>query len=134
MNSAVKLCWQSSVLSNGMAHSKEDGFHLNGWRTDRRNWGDIKNIIKSLTTKIYHGYDEISVKLITICSPYICSPLTYICNSSLPLGLLPDRLKYREIIPLSKKDDKANKSNYRPISLLTTFSKAFEKKQCSFNF
>ena len=94
-----------------MAHSKEDGFHQNGWQTDRHDWGDIKNIIKSLTTKIYHGYDETSVKLITICSPYICSPLAYICNSSLSLGLLPDRLKYTDIIPLFKKDDKANKSN-----------------------
>jgi len=97
-----------------MARSKEDGFHLNGWRTDRCNWGDIKNIIKSLTTKIYDGYDEISAKLIKICSPYICSPLTYTCSSSLSLGLLPDRSKYAEIIPLFKKGDKANMSNYRP--------------------
>ena len=62
-----------------MARSKEDGFHLNGWQTDGCNRGDIKNIIKSLKTKNYHGYDEISVKLLKICSPYICSPLTYIC-------------------------------------------------------
>lgn len=107
-----------------MARSKEDGFHLNGWQTDGCNRGDIKNIIKSLKTKNYHGYDEISVKLLKICSPYICSPLTYICNSSLSLGLLPDCLKCTEIIPLFKKGVKANMSNYRPISLLTTFFKS----------
>jgi hypothetical protein len=32
-----------------------------------------------------------------------------------------------EVVPLLKKRDKKNMSNYRPISLLTAFSKVFEK-------
>jgi hypothetical protein len=42
-------------------------------------------------------------------------------------GIFPDDLKYSEIRPLFKKGDKSNTSNYRPISLLTSFSKLLEK-------
>jgi hypothetical protein len=37
------------------------------------------------------------------------------------------RLKYSEINPVFKIGDKSDMSNYRPISLLTSFSKIFEK-------
>jgi hypothetical protein len=43
------------------------------------------------------------------------------------LGIFPSRLKYSVITPLHKKNDKRNVLNYRPISLLTSFSKLFEK-------
>ena len=35
-------------------------------------------------------------------------------------------LKYSIIKPLFKKGDKTDPSNYRPISMLTSFSKVFE--------
>jgi hypothetical protein len=42
-------------------------------------------------------------------------------------GVFPDRLKYATIVPVYKKGDNYNVSNYRPISILTTFNKIFEK-------
>ena len=42
-------------------------------------------------------------------------------------GTFPTRLKFAEIKPIFKKVDKNVISNYRPISLLTSFSKIFEK-------
>jgi hypothetical protein len=88
---------------------------------------EIQNIIKSLKTKNFHGYDEIYTKILKINSPFNSSPLTYICNKSLSSGIFPDRLKYLEIKPLFKKGDKQNISNYSPISNLTSFSKVLEK-------
>jgi len=88
---------------------------------------DIRNIIKSLNTKNSHGYDKVSTKLLKLSSPFILSPLTHICNKSLALGIFLDRLKYSEIKPLFKKGDKLNISNYRLISLLSSFSKVLEK-------
>ena len=42
-------------------------------------------------------------------------------------GVFPSRLKFAEVTPLFKTGEKNNVCNYRPISLLTYFSKIFEK-------
>jgi hypothetical protein len=42
-------------------------------------------------------------------------------------GIFPTRLKCAQIVPIFKKGDKEQPTNYRPISLLTSFSKVFEK-------
>jgi hypothetical protein len=69
----------------------------------------------------------ISTKLLKISATYICSPLTYICNKSILSGIFPDHKKFSIIKPIYKTRDKTNPTNYRPISLLTSFSKVFEK-------
>jgi exonuclease III len=88
---------------------------------------EISRIIKSLKTKNSSGYDEISNRIIKISLPFIISPLTYICNAILCAGVFPDRLKFAVIKPLFKKGETQNVANYRPISLLTSFSKIIEK-------
>jgi hypothetical protein len=87
----------------------------------------IYSIIKALKTKNLYGFDEISTNLLRISANYICSPLTHICNKSILSGIFPDRMKYSIVKPIHKKGDKMNPTNYRPISLLTTFSKILEK-------
>jgi hypothetical protein len=57
----------------------------------------------------------------------LSSPFNYICNKIIQSGTFPERLKYSVIKPLYKKGDKLLISNYRPISLLTSFSKIVEK-------
>jgi hypothetical protein len=42
-------------------------------------------------------------------------------------GIFPTWLQFAEVTPIFKKGDKNATSNYRPISLLTSFSKIFEK-------
>ena len=54
-------------------------------------------------------------------------PLTYICNKSHSSGVLPKRLTYAIIKPVYKKGDKLLTTIYRPISLLTSFSKILKK-------
>jgi hypothetical protein len=39
----------------------------------------------------------------------------------------PSRLKFSQVIPVHKKGSKAEITEYRPISLLTSFGKIFEK-------
>jgi hypothetical protein len=64
---------------------------------------EIRKIINSLKSKNTSGYDEISTRLLKLSTPYIVSPLTYICNTILSTGIFPDRLKYAIIKPIKKK-------------------------------
>jgi hypothetical protein len=50
-----------------------------------------------------------------------------LCNKHLTSGIFPSWLKYSQVTPIFKKGNKFELSNYRPISLLISFSKIFEK-------
>jgi Notch-like protein len=63
--------------------------------------------------------------MLNVTAPDISSPLNYICNKSIRSGAFPTHLKYSIVKPLFKKSDRENMANYRPISLLTSFSKVF---------
>jgi len=88
---------------------------------------ELEKIIKSLRTKNTCGYNEISKCIIKLTAPFIISPLTHMCNAVLSTGVFPDRLKHAVVKPIFKKGNKQEISNYRPISLLTSFSKIIEK-------
>ena len=59
--------------------------HFSPTSTDK-----IKKIIQALKTKDSHGYDEISSRILKLSTRCILSPLTYICNTALCLGIFPD--------------------------------------------
>ena len=62
-----------------------------------------------------------------LCSQYVTQPLTHICNLSLTYGVFPDQMKVANVIPLYKSDEPMIFSHYRPVSILCTLSKVFEK-------
>ncbi len=57
----------------------------------------------------------------------ISIPLTILFNKSLSDGCVPYLMKLAEVTPIYKAKEKDLLNNYRPISLLPTFSKLFEK-------
>ena len=67
----------------------------------------------------------ISTKVLKISCPFISFPINYVCNKMLFGVVFPDRLKYSTIKPLHKNEDRCEISNYRLVSLLTSFSKIF---------
>ena len=89
--------------------------------------GKIENIIESLKTKNSCGHDEIPIKILKISAPFIISSLTYICKKSLSSGVFPIGLKFFIIKPKFKNGDKLITLYYRPVSLLTSSSRIFEK-------
>ena len=48
-------------------------------------------------------------------------------NNALSSSQYPNGLKYADVTPVFKKDDKSDKSNYRPISILPNLSKVYER-------
>ena len=61
---------------------------------------------------------------------FVSSPLKHIINCSLTSGLVPSQFKIAKVIPLFKSGDSTQPDNYRPISLLSSFSKILEKVVC----
>ena len=58
----------------------------------------------------------------------LISPLLVILiNESFSMGIFPDKLKIAKVIALHKKGATDDPANYTPISLLSVFSKIFEK-------
>lgn len=88
---------------------------------------EVRSIINNLKNKTSSGKDEISNKLLKAIVEEVTAPLTLIINQSLSTGIYPDVLKIAKVRPLFKKGDKALLNNYRPISLLPTISKVFER-------
>ena len=88
---------------------------------------DLSKIIHSLKSKTSSGHDFISSKLLKFIAPALLSSLTLIINQSLTTGIFPKKLKIAKVIPLHKKESVFLMDNYRPVSLLTSISKVFEK-------
>ena len=84
-------------------------------------------IIKQMEGKCSSGIDELSNKLLKSITYEISKPLAIIINQSLETGIFPEMLQIAKIKPLYKKGDLSCFNNYRPISLLPTISKVFER-------
>ena len=83
--------------------------------------------VKGMENKLTEGLDGMSNKLIKALINSIAQPLTTVINKSIKEGIFPDEMKIAKIIPLFKSGDEKLPNNYRPISLLPSFSKVFER-------
>ena len=66
-------------------------------------------------------------KILKACSDKISPHLSQIFNISLTTKCCLDRLKFAKVEPVYKEDDKDNLDNYRPMSVLLTVARVFEK-------
>ena len=90
----------------------------------------INEIIISLNTKKSTGIDDIPPKLVKISADIIKKPLSQIINSAIKEGSFPNLMKLGKLTPIykhPKHGSRLDKTCYRPVSVLTTFSKVFER-------
>ena len=89
---------------------------------------DVENIINNLDPSKSTGVDEISPKLIKEGKQQLVFHLTNVYNISIEAGIYPDCHKVARCIPIFKNNgDALSIINYRPISIITSIGKIFEK-------
>lgn len=88
---------------------------------------EVKTVINSLKNKRSTGFDFINVEVVKSIANDISPALVHIMNLSFVTGVFPDMLKLSIVVPIWKKNDSLKLDNLRPISLLSVFSKLFEK-------
>ena len=87
----------------------------------------VEKVISNLNIKKATGVDNISAKIIKECAPAVSIPISNLINISFRSSEFPAGLKRAQFIPLFKKKDPLNKENYRPVSILPTLSKEYER-------
>ena len=74
------------------------------------------------------GWDGIPPRILKLAAREIAPPLTHLFNLSITEGNYPSCWKRGEWVPAFKKNDRNDKSNYRPITVLNTVNKIFEQQ------
>ena len=87
----------------------------------------VNEALGKLKNKNSCGPDNISTNLLKAISSTIMAPLSHILNLSFKTGYIPSCMKTAVIKPIFKKGKPDEFTNYRPISLLSSFSKLLEK-------
>ena len=88
---------------------------------------EVHNIVKSLPWSKAPGHDEVSASVLKSVVMNIVKPLTHIFDLSFSLGQFPNKLKLAKVVLIFKNDDKVLVCHYRPMSVLSVFSKVLEK-------
>ena len=88
---------------------------------------DVHKILSSIDVSKSTGHDGISNKLLKDSADIIAYSLTLIFNTSINTGIFPNDFKTAIISPIHKAGCKTECNNYRPISILSSVAKIFEK-------
>jgi len=121
-------------LANNMTSQRNDSYkkYLRNPTVQRFHFmpvtdAQVLKTLNMLNNKSSSGHDKLSTKLLKKIFSPLLKPLTIIINQSIRTGIFPSLLKIAKILPLHKKDDPHVFGNYRPIALLPSISKLFEK-------
>ncbi len=88
---------------------------------------EMEKEIRALNPRKATTFKNIPPKILKGCSEICSDALKSIFNEGIRGSLFPEQLKYADVTPLYKKEAKTSKENYRPVSVLPTVSKVFER-------
>ena len=88
---------------------------------------EIFKIIASLDKSKSLGPNSLPIYILKLYNNFFSEKLAKIINVAFATGIFPELLKLAKVIPTFKKGNELLCENYRPISLLSVFSKIFEK-------
>ena len=89
---------------------------------------DVVEITYSLNNKKTSDVNGLSINMLKQIVECIAEPLSIIFTASIEQGIFPHIFKVSKTVPVFKKEgSRTNVNNYRPISIVNTFSKILEK-------
>ena len=91
------------------------------------NVSKVRKVLKSLSSSRSTGIDELDNYSIKLAAELIAQPIHHIVSLSINQDKFPHGWKFSKVLPLHKKDDKLERKNYRPVSILSPISKVLEK-------
>lgn len=87
----------------------------------------VRKLLVALDRGKGPGCDRVPPVFLIKCADSLATPITLLFKKSLESMVFPTIWKRANILPIHKKGTKSSIENYRPISILNTISKVFEK-------
>ena len=103
------------------------GYYSSSFFLNLLNSDKILKILSDCKNTSSGGHLDIPIKVVTSIIHVISEPLCFIFNRCITTGYFPNNLKIAQVTPVFKAGESTNPNNYRPISVLTIFSKILEK-------
>ena len=88
----------------------------------------IVSTVNGMEKKSSKDINDISIMFLSEHIREVAGPLAHIFNLSLQKGIFPSRMKTSKTVPIFKNiDSRLDPNNYRPVSIIDSWSKIFEK-------
>ena len=111
-------------------HIKASNDNITGtgqFKFKEENEETIIKLIDRIKIDVAVGEDDINARLLKDAKHTIAETLTKLVNISYKMNTFPSCMKKATVIAIHKKESVEDPSNYRPLSILSTVSKVFER-------
>ena len=88
---------------------------------------EVDQEVNKLRSDTSTGMDQIPVKFVKLAKDYISGPITHVINRCIVTSSFPKLWKIARISPIPKVDEPRCDADHRPVSILPTLSKVFER-------
>lgn len=99
----------------------------NSIENNELSFDEFEKAFQSLKRNKAAGYDDIDGNIVIDSFEYIKNPLFKVFHKSFQEGVFPEKLKIAKVTPIFKSGLNSIPGNYRPISVLSIFSKILER-------